>query len=615
MLGILGAFFTTEANAMNAILNIRHWVAPDYTRIVIDASKEPAYTIEKTNDSIRIDFKNTVSSKNIPQKTVLDKPGVQAISVTSVSGDSVRVEISLAQHTDINVFNLPKLEEKTDRVVVDIELPVLEKEEPDPPAQVEEQRKNRIVVIDPGHGGEDPGAVGPRGTREKDVVLTISRILRDRINKRDGYRAYLTRDGDYYLSFSSRLKKARDYGADLFLSIHADAAPSRLAHGASVYCLSLGGASTEAARLLAVKENLADMIGGSPNGESKDASGPIVLNMYQTNTINTSKIYGQSILESISSVIPLKFATVQNAPFRVLKLPEIPSLLVETAYISNKNEERKLRSGQYQRRIADAIANAVVEILPVEPLRKPTPVVGVAKKQTISHDAATDQSETKTKQEALASAAPAGTEKISFYRVKRGDTLDGIAKKHSTSLSELLKLNNMKLHDSLYTGRRIRIALPDEQAPATQRAPQAVAAITEVSRISGVGASKAEGGVYVYRVRKGDTLAKIAQKHGTTLNALLKLNRMKPNTRLLAGRGIKISEKSEEPATAVSKSAAVQKKEGKFTYYSVKRGETLEIIARRNGITIGRIRQLNRIKPSDVLLADQKLKLPAPSSL
>ena len=536
MVLMFGALVTTEASALNHILNVRHWVAPDHTRIVIDTSEVPEYTLEKSGEYIRIDFKNTAFPGDMAQRVVFNKPGVQVISVTGLSEERVRVEISLAEHKDTNVFKLPKMEEKPDRVVIDIELSVPEKKETEPQEPVQARRKTRVVVIDPGHGGEDPGAVGPRGTREKDVVLRISRILRDKLNKREGYRAFLTRDGDYYVSFKRRLKIAREYEADLFLSIHADAAPSRQAHGASIYCLSSGGAVSEAARLLAIKENLADMVGGSPNGESNDASGPIVLNMYQTNTINTSKIYGQRILENISQVIPLKFTTVQSAPFRVLKLPEIPSLLVETAYISNRNEEKLLRNRSYQNRIADAVVNAVVNFLPVEPVEQPPPAVQVATKEsdTVQTDQGMIRPVSKTKKSVVGREAPSKPENIQSYRVKRGDTL-----------------------------------------------------------------------------------ARIAQQHGTTLSALLKLNRMKLRDPLFAGRVIKIKGRPEEKetATAVKKGDPEQTVKERFTYYRVRRGETLGLIAKRNGTSIDQLRQLNRMKPSDPLLADQRLKLPLQSSL
>lgn len=533
---LLMALVASEANAMNYILNVRHWVAPDHTRIVIDTSEVPDYTVEKNKKYVRIDFKNTIYSKDLPEKSVLNKPGVTVISMTRLSEEMVRIEISLADHVDTNVFKLSKIEEKPDRVVVDIELPEIEKRETTEREQVKTARKDWIVVIDPGHGGEDPGAIGWAGTQEKDIVLKIGRKLRDNLNKRGGYRAFLTRNGDYYVSFNKRLKIAREYGADLFLSIHADAARNRSAHGASVYCLSTSGASTEAARLLAMKENLADIMGGSPNGENNEASGPIVLNMYQTNTINTSRIYGYSILKNMTRLSPLKFDAVQGAPFRVLKLPDIPSLLVETGYISNKTEEKLLRSSQHQTGIANVLANAVLEILPVKPAVKPAPGVVLTREdsKSLQQGVAGDQPDTGIKNVVADKEKRAREVKFQYYKVKPGDTLEKIAKRHNTTLAALLKLNEMKLKDPIFSGRLIKI----KDRPVEK-----------------------------------------------------------------------------EARTVVKKGTSTQTKKGKFTYYRVKKGETLDIIARRNGTTISQLRLLNRMKPSDPLLADQKLKLPSQSSL
>jgi len=157
-------------------------------------------------------------------------------------------------------------------------------------------------VIDPGHGGEDPGAVGKNGTYEKNVVLAISREIKKSIHKMPGYRAILTRDGDYYVSFSKRLSIARQAGASLFISVHADAARNRQAKCSSVYCLSTGAASNEAAKLLANNENLSDIIGGVPNGEGNNQSDEIILNMFQTNTINLSKTFAVDLLDQIGRV-------------------------------------------------------------------------------------------------------------------------------------------------------------------------------------------------------------------------------------------------------------------------------------------------------------------------
>ena len=216
-----------------------------------------------------------------------------------------------------------------------------------------------IVALDPGHGGEDPGAVGPGGTREKDVVLQIAHRLRDRINQQPNMRAYLTRDADFFVPLHIRVQKARKVQADLFISIHADAFFTARPQGASVFALSDKGASSSAARWMADKENSADLVGGV-NVKAKDAQvQKALLDMSTTAQINDSLKLGSAMLGEIGSVGKLHKARVEQAGFAVLKAPDIPSVLVETAFISNPDEEAKLRSDDYQVQLADALMRGI----------------------------------------------------------------------------------------------------------------------------------------------------------------------------------------------------------------------------------------------------------------
>ena len=220
-----------------------------------------------------------------------------------------------------------------------------------------------IVALDPGHGGEDPGAIGPAGTREKDVVLRVAHLLRDRINATtvggNPMRAYLTRDGDYFVPLGTRVEKARRVQADLFVSIHADAFTTPAARGASVFALSQGGASSTAARWLANKENQADLVGGL-NVQSKDRHVQrALLDMSTTAQINDSLRLGTVLLGEIRHVGKLHKPRVEQAGFAVLKAPDIPSVLVETAFISNPEEEARLRSNAYQVQLADALMRGI----------------------------------------------------------------------------------------------------------------------------------------------------------------------------------------------------------------------------------------------------------------
>ncbi len=217
-----------------------------------------------------------------------------------------------------------------------------------------------IVALDPGHGGEDPGAIGPGGTREKDVVLQIAHRLRDRINQQPNMRAYLTRDDDFFVPLNMRVQKARKVQADLFISLHADAFFTDRPQGASVFALSDKGASSSAARWIADKENSADLVGGV-NVKAKDAQvQKALLDMSTTAQINDSLKLGSAMLGEIGAVGKLHKPRVEQAGFAVLKAPDIPSVLVETAFISNPDEEAKLRSEAYQVQLADALMRGIL---------------------------------------------------------------------------------------------------------------------------------------------------------------------------------------------------------------------------------------------------------------
>jgi len=265
------------------------------------------------------------------------------------------------------------------------------------------------------------------------------------------------------------------------------------------------------------------------------------------------------------------------------------------------------------------LANAVVEILPAEPAASPAQGAAMTGRQPESSQKKVigDRPETVVRNIAVSKEPEVRNVKIQYYTVKKGDTLEKIAAKHNTTLAALLKLNQMELKDRLFVDRKIKITAMDENAPASPVASKAVGVSSETKKAAQSDLLKTEADTHVYKVQKGDTLPKIAKKHNTTLNALLKINKMKLKDPIYAGRMIKIKERQPEKETRVmaNKGASVETKKEKFTYYRVKKGDTLEIIARRNGTTINQLRQLNRMKPSDPLLADRKLKLPLESSL
>jgi N-acetylmuramoyl-L-alanine amidase len=632
---LLTGFLVTPAFGLVYVSNIRHWAAPDYTRVVIDTSDEANYVVSKEGRRITLIVKNADVAEDVPLQSFLKKPGVEKIEVVTLPDESVRIELTLTQDVEAKVFKLKKFLEKPNRIVIDLQFPEVEEKESLSRQEVKKLQKARIIVVDAGHGGEDPGAIGKMGTREKDVVLKIAKRLHDNLNKREGYRAFLTRTGDYYVPFKKRLKIARDYGADAFVSIHADAVRNRTVRGGSAYILSTGGATNEAARLLARKENLADVIGGWASDDTIDESDIITLDMVMTNTVNRSRELAQLSLRNISDINYLKFTQVQGAPFRVLKMPEIPSVLIETAYISNPTEEKLLRTPAFQDEMAGAIAKAIVKFVPSGQAPAVVHTAGAGEKASSAAAKKEDRAEKPRQREGRAieksreddaeqaprqspkkaaakteqaeerkpsAADPAKAKKNGTvtYRVKKGDTLEKVAVRHETTVAELLKLNNMKLRDPLWVDRKLKVPAP---------------AVREEE--------KAAPEVITYKVKKGDTLEQIALQHHTTVRSIRTLNNLKPNEPMVAGRKLKVPvEKPDEdlpaePAasakgqkTDVKKASAAEPAQ-KLTTYRVKKGDTLEKIAARHDTTVAELARLNNIKPKDPLWVDRKLKVPA----
>lgn len=485
--------FSTNCYGAVEILNVRHWTAPDHTRIVLDVDDEPDYEVKENEKLLILNFNEATVSELIPDKITINKPGIKKMFFYRLDEDTVKIKFILDKYQKIEVFKLKKFQDKPNRVVVDIFLEQVSKEEKTT-AVIPEPKQKKIIVIDPGHGGEDPGAVGKRRTYEKHVVLSIGREIKKAINKMPGYRAVLTRDGDYYVSFRQRLQKAKDLGASLFISVHADAARNRSAKGSSVYCLSTGAASNEAAKLLAKNENLSDILGGVPESEGNNESSQIIMNMFQTNTINLSKIYAGILMKHLDTVSCLKYKSAQEAPFRVLKLPDIPAVLIETAYISNPQEESFLKQGSFQKKLALSITSSIEEYL--------------------SGTAAAPQSEDASKKDDEITTT--------YYKIKRGDTLFLIAGYFNTKVAVLLKLNNLKLEDPLFAGRKILVPLnkTGNEEKKKFNIPQ------KASRI--------------YTVKKGDTLFLLAKNNSTTIHELLKINNMKITDPLLYGQKIKL---------------------------------------------------------------------------
>ncbi|MCH9643982.1 MAG: N-acetylmuramoyl-L-alanine amidase [Gammaproteobacteria bacterium] len=288
--------------------------------------------------------------------------------------------------------------------------------------------REAIIVIDPGHGGKDPGATGAGGTHEKNVVLAISKDLQRYINKQPGFKAVLTRTGDYFIPLRGRLAIARRYKADMFIAIHADAYRNHKAGGVSVFALSQRGATSEAARWLATRENQSELMGGVELNDKSNILKSVLINLSQTATIRSSLMIGRDMIEHIRGIARLHHRKVEQAAFVVLKSPDIPSLLVETGFLSNPYEERRLRSQFYQRQIALALMRGIKQYFVSSPPRNTW----------------------------LAYWRDHPRSGVSQYRVVRGDTLTGIADRFRVTVQKIQGLNHLASND-LRVGQQLVI--------------------------------------------------------------------------------------------------------------------------------------------------------------
>jgi N-acetylmuramoyl-L-alanine amidase len=372
------------------IASARMWPAQEYTRVVLETPVSLMHQVSTLKDPHRVvleleGVRLTPELAQLPTRVQASDPYIAAIRFGTRAPETLRVVFDLKTETRTQLFVLKPVAEFGFRVVLDLYpltpldplMALLEEKReatgPDPkpgvPAQnrtaeampdAKPQGRRRITVaLDPGHGGEDPGAVGRRGTREKDVTLAIGRKLKRLIDAEPGMRAMLTRDDDYYVPLGARVQKARRVEADLFVSIHADAFREARARGSSVFALSESGATSNAAKWLAQQENAADLIGGV-NLDGKDPSlARTLLDLSQTAQISDSLKVGRHMLNSIGAINALHKGAVEQAGFAVLKAPDIPSVLVETAFISNPDEELKLRSDRHQTKFAESMGDGI----------------------------------------------------------------------------------------------------------------------------------------------------------------------------------------------------------------------------------------------------------------
>jgi len=347
--------------ASASLKDIRVWASPDSTRVVLDLSAPSTYTLFTLANPERVVIDFDRIDANPKTFRVPDGSGVvKSVRLGERGRAGLRVVLDVSEKVETKSFLSPPNDTYGDRLVIDLGHNLAATPaEAQPPVPVKvaggEGQRDLVIAIDAGHGGEDPGAIGKAGTREKNVSLAIAKKLADQINGEPGMKVVLTRTGDYFVKFRDRIGRARTNEADLFVSIHADAYMDRSVRGSSVYVLSTRRASNEAARWLADRENAADLIGGVSLHDKSDVLQSVLLDLSQNATISASRDAATRVLTELDQVGRLKKSEVQHASLIVLTSPDVPSMLVETAFISNPEEERKLRDPDHQDRLAGAI--------------------------------------------------------------------------------------------------------------------------------------------------------------------------------------------------------------------------------------------------------------------
>ncbi|WP_209420965.1 MULTISPECIES: N-acetylmuramoyl-L-alanine amidase [Pseudomonas] len=453
VVGLLLTAVTVDALAVTQVKSMRLWRAPDNTRLVFDLSGPVQHSVFTLTapDRLVIDINGatlaaplTVSTSNTP---------ITSVRSAQRTPTDLRVVIDLNKSVTPKSFTLAPNAQYGNRLVVDLFDQAADAVSPPPtppvattpavpvtPTQpaikltpVPNGKRDIVIAIDAGHGGEDPGASGSRGQHEKDIVLSIAKELQRQINGEKGYRAELTRTGDYFIPLRKRTEIARKKGADLFISIHADAAPSKAAFGASVFALSDRGATSETARWLADSENRSDLIGGAGNVSLDDKDrmlAGVLLDLSMTASLSSSLNVGQKVLGNMGRVTPLHKRRVEQAGFMVLKSPDIPSILVETGFISNANEAAKLATSSHQQSLARSIHSGVRQFFQ----QNPPPGTYIAFLRDSGKIAQGPRE----------------------HSVRPGETLAMIAVRYQVSVGSLRSANNLK-SDELKVGQALNI--------------------------------------------------------------------------------------------------------------------------------------------------------------
>lgn len=414
--------------------SVRLWRAPDHTRLVFDLSGPADHKLFSLSspDRVVVDIEGTELKASLADLELDDTPISRVRSAERADG-TLRVVFDLKESVRPKSFFLARQSDISDRLVIDLHdmgKSRVEALAAQAPSSTDGDR-DVLIAIDAGHGGEDPGAIGPGSLFEKNVVFDISERLVKLLNDTPGYQAKMVRTGDYFVSLRERRNIARRMQADLFVSVHADAFTHPSAHGTSVFALSRSGATSESARFLAERENEADLIGGVGNvslDDKDEVLAGVLVDLSMTATQNSSIEAGGDVLEALGSVSRLHKPRVEKAGFAVLKSPDVPSILVETGFISNPAEARKLSTADYRQTMAETLNRGIRNYFN----RQPPAGTYIARQRD--------------------NGGSGGSE----YVISRGDTLSAIARRHNTSVRDILRENDLNDH-TIRVGQVLRI--------------------------------------------------------------------------------------------------------------------------------------------------------------
>ncbi|EOD79106.1 N-acetylmuramoyl-L-alanine amidase [Grimontia indica] len=559
--GLLCWFGALSPVLANSLENVRIWPAPDETRVVMDLADDPSYTyftLTKPNRLV-VDLKDTTLGMTLP-KTVSDSKILTKIRKSNPPDNKTyRLVFELKDQSVPRLFPLAPGGEYGHRLVIDI--PHGKKTvavKPAKPAATAETQTalpfgtdDIIIAIDPGHGGNDPGAVGPRRKYEKHVTLAISRQVAAKINAVPGMKAVLTRNGDYFVDLNKRSDIARRKGAHLLVSIHADGFHKPQPRGASVWVLSRRRANSEIGRWIEKHEEQSNLLGGGAllNDNEDEYLSRAVLDLQFSNSQKEGYDVAVRVLKEMGKVTKLHKSSPEHASLAVLKSPDIPSLLVEAGFITNPQEEKLLLSSSHQNKIANAVYKGVLTYFEDFP---PDGTLMAARKNGIKH------------------------------KVTSGQSLSVIASKYGSSVSAIKAANGLK-SNNLKVGQVLTV--PDVN----------VGALTNASKPSSSGASakpaSPSGKTVTHTVKRGEFLGKIAQEYDVSVASIRSANKLRSDE-LAIGQRLKI--------------VGVQPKDKQ---HKVQRGEYLGKIASNYGVTVDSIRRANKLR-SDELAIGQTLIIP-----